>query len=296
MRGRLFGFVCVFLSAGAACAQAFPPEGGYSSNLQPARQRTSELAFASSVTTGEPVRQDVMVMYTQAALTKRGQAGIDSIIANSIAHANQYYATSGVNIVLNLVYSGLTTVTESTGMEPTLSRFEQDPSVRAIRDAYAADMAVILAENGDYCGWARAWVTSNGTVDAYAATSSGCSDGNKSFAHEIGHLQGLAHDRETDPNASPMYPYGYGYRVCASPGFRDVMSYPCTNGFSVARGSQFSTPLLTVNGYATGIDYTADPAHAADAARALNDSALAVAAFRVVPVPLPKPPTNVTVN
>jgi hypothetical protein len=74
-------------------------------------------------------------------------------------------------------------------------------------------------------------------------------------------------------------PYGRGYRVCARDGFRDVMAYPCP-GRDVVRLRLFSNPDREHRGVPTGIAHEIDPNHSADAARALNDTAAIVAAYR----------------
>ena len=50
----------------------------------------------------------------------------------------------------------------------------------------------------------------------------------------------------------PLYPYGYGHRVCRTDGtgFRDIMSYPCDGA---PRVLLFSTPYRTYNGWAAGV-------------------------------------------
>jgi hypothetical protein len=97
------------------------------------------------------------------------------------------------------------------------------------------------------------------------------------MAHEIGHLQGLDHDRANSNGSSGFYPYSYGYRMCTTGGFADLMAYSCSGATPLL---QFSNPNISYNGYPTGISYEANPTYAADAARSLNDSATRVAAYR----------------
>ncbi len=95
---------------------------------------------------------------------------------------------------------------------------------------------------------------------------------NQSLAHELGHQQGLMHDRDNSSGWSGVYPYSYGYRRCVSDGtgFRDVMSYSCTGA---PRVLEFSNPNVNWNGYAAGVSYEADPANSAENARSLNNTA-----------------------
>jgi hypothetical protein len=148
--------------------------------------------------------------------------------------------------------------------------------VRSLRDQLAADMVVLVSQDSDWCGYASLSIA-NGNADAYAVVYSSCLS-SQSLAHEVGHLQQVDHNRENGGNGG-AYPYGYGYRVCASNGFRDIMSYQCTST-SVPRILQFSNPIVSYNGYATGISYEASPSTSAETARALNNTATTVAAYR----------------
>ncbi len=152
--------------------------------------------------------------------------------------------------------------------------------MRSLRDSLAADMVVLVSENTDYCGYATLWYSYSGSStnwDAYAAVNSGCLS-NQVLAHEVGHMQQLDHNRE---NATGMaaYAYSYGYRLCSSGGFVDIMSYPCSTG--VPKINYFSNPNITYNGYPTGISYEANPGNSAETARTLNNTAAQVANYRV---------------
>jgi hypothetical protein len=217
----------------------------------------------------DTVSHDVLILYTQAALTKHGQIGIDKLVVRCINDANAAYSASGVRITLRLVDSGLSGVTEQTGgVLKTLTAFRQSPASINRRNSVKADFAVLLTvDSGSYAGAAR--LTTN---EAFAVVKTGAIGG-KTFTHEIGHLQGLAHNVE-NPSSAPVYPYGYGYRLCVEPmAFRDIMSFPCGNQVSAPRINQFGNPLITYNGYPTGTA-TSNPA------KALNDNALAVSRYR----------------
>jgi hypothetical protein len=217
----------------------------------------------------DTVSQDVLILYTQAALTKHGQTGIDRLVVRCINDANAAYRASGVHITLRLVDSGLSPVTEQVGgVLKTLTAFRLSAASINRRNSTKADFAVLLTvDAGSYAGAAR--LTAN---EAFAVVKTGAIGG-KTFTHEIGHLQGLAHNRE-NPSSAPAYPYGYGYRLCVEPqAFRDIMAFPCGGGVSAPRINQFGNPDVLHNGYPTG---TAQ----ANPAKALNDNALAVSRYR----------------
>jgi hypothetical protein len=131
---------------------------------------------------------------------------------------------------------------------------------------------------------------------AYGVVSSTCLS-NQSLAHEVGHVQGLMHDRTNAGSWTPVYPYAYGYRRCVSDGtgFRDVMSYSCSGA---PRVLNFSNPNVNYNGYATGVSYEMDAANSAENARALNNTAATVAAFRssTSAAAAPAAPSGLSIN
>jgi hypothetical protein len=69
--------------------------------------------------------------------------------------------------------------------------------------------------------------------------------GNLSYAHEVGHNEGLHHD-PANATGTPAYPYAYGYQ---DPGgaFRTVLSYG-----GAQRVPFFSSPNVSYNGLPTG--------------------------------------------
>ncbi len=256
---------------------------------------------------GTPVVQDLLVVYTAAASAAWGQATLEGMIESAVQSANQAYLNSQAAVALNVVGVQQVALAESgSGMQATLGALEQDAEVRALRDALAADMVVLVSQDSDWCGYAHLTITSTSTTingvttntsdaEAYAVAHSDCLS-NSTLAHEVGHLQGLDHNRE-DATGGGLYPYSFGYRACVAGGFLDIMSYPCP-ATSEPRILQFSNPSLYDNGYGTGIGYELDPAHAADAARSLNDSASMVAAYRVAAPALAAPaaPSNLAAS
>jgi hypothetical protein len=235
----------------------------------------------TTLATGTAVVHDVLVYYTPATAGALGTA-LDSNIQAAVQAANQAYLNSNVNLTLNVVGLRQSPVGESgSGMANTLNNFKQNSTVRTTRDQLAADMVLLVSQDSDWCGYANLTITSiNGVTntDAYGVVYSACLS-NQTLAHEVGHLQGLDHNRE-NTTGTREYPYSYGYRRCVTGGFLDIMSYACPS-ISVPRISNFSNPSVFYNGFATGVSYEASPTTAAESARSLNANATKVAAYRV---------------
>ena len=152
----------------------------------------------STLAAGDAVVQDLLVVYTAASAATWGQATLESMIQSAVQSANQAYLNSQANITLSIVGLQQVALTESSGMQATLSALQQNSEVRSLRDRLAADMVVLVSQNSDWCGYASLQVTntSSGTnTDAYAVAWSSCLS-SQTLAHEVGHLQGLDHNRE----------------------------------------------------------------------------------------------------
>jgi hypothetical protein len=242
----------------------------------------------STLAVSGAVVHDVLILYTAASASKWGQATLESMVQSAVQAANQAYQNSQAGVTLNVVGLQQSSITEGSGMAATVDRLKTNSTVRSMRDSLAADMVVLIAENTDYCGYATLWYSYTSTSsnwDAYAAVQSSCLS-SQTLAHEVGHLQQLDHNRENKTGLA-AYEYSYGYRLCTTGGFRDIMSYPCS--MSVTRINNFSNPNVAYNGYPTGISYEASPSTSADTARTLNNTAQLVASYRVGSTATPTP-------
>ena len=233
----------------------------------------AEAGTATTTATSATVH-DVLIYYTAAAATKWGQSTLESMVRSAVQSANLAYANSQARVALNIVGIQRSPVNEGSSMSATVNALKSNSTARAARDSLAADMVLVMSQNADVCGFATLWYSWSGSTtnwDAYGGVNSGCLS-TLALAHEAAHLQQLDHNKENAAGFAP-YPYSYGYRVCTSGGFRDIMSYPCST--SVPSVNFFSNPNLTYNGYPLG------NSQSADGVRSLNETAAKVAAYRV---------------
>ena len=259
-------------------AAAFPPDVDPMEPDQPAdlSGAVASSGVAAMAADGAP-QVDVMVVWTPAARTAVGgtSAAIESLVLSAVANANLAYTNSAANVRLRLVYSGELSFTEgniSTDLTAVASPNDgRADNVHSLRNQYGADIVTLIGS-----GYAAAGACGIGYIMQAASTSfasnafnvvdQSCAAGYLSYAHEVGHNQGIHHD-PGNASSAPAYPYAYGYQ---DPGniFRTVMAYG-----GATRVPYFSNPSVAYNSRPTGTS-------SQDNARALSNTATVVAAFR----------------
>ncbi len=240
---------------------------------------------------------DVMVIYTPAVRAAAGGVNaIEALIFAAVNATNQSFVNSEVETELRLVHMAETDYSESGNSGTDLSRITgvgngYMEEVHPLRDEYGADLVAMITESGTGCG--VAYLMQNLTTGfapwAFSVTRRFCAVGNLTFAHELGHNMGCAHDRDNAGGA--LFPYSYGYRWTTNAGQlrRSVMAYqPGT------RVPHFSNPDVLNGGTPTGIE----PPHPQSAHNALsiNNAAWTVANFRSSACPAPTNNTCSTVQ
>lgn len=225
---------------------------------------------------------DVMVLFTPEVISQLGSvSAVETRINQLISINNQAYIDSKMKMVLNLVHTEqiaasntdnniLDDITDGTGIFSGVS---------ALRENKGADLVVLFRAFDaahTFCG--QAWLLgekSTGTMPQYerdygysvvhnGSLPSGyyCTD--NTFAHEIGHNSGFAHDQE-HAGGPGLFSYSYGHD---DPGtFATIMSYDSPEV------SKFSNPSVNCNGSPCGI------ANSADNARSGNNIRHGLAAF-----------------
>jgi hypothetical protein len=221
---------------------------------------------------------DVLVVFSPGSLAQLGgQPQAIAFAQNAVDSSNQAFANSLMKARLRLAGVRFTSRADSGNSSTDLSWLRNDPEVAAWRNEVGADMVGMIAEFGNACGQGYLMGSPPGpgfAPNAFQVTARTCAIGNLSYAHEHGHNMGFQHNPEN--GSGPAFPYAFGHWVNGN--FRTVMSYsnPCTSG--CPRRPYFSNPNVSFNGAPTGV------ADQRDNARAGNDTAPIVAAFRVQPL------------
>lgn len=246
-------------------------------------------------------RIDIMIVYTPAARSAAGGLNAITALANSaVTSANNAYQASGIVTRLELVYLGEVDYEESGSFSTDLSRLRNRTDgvldeIHDIRDAVGADAVAMLNNSSGSCGigYLMTNLSTGFRSSAFTVSRYSCAVGNLTFAHEVGHNMGSAHDR--DNAGSALFSYSYGHRWAGTNGqtYRSVMAY--SPGSRVAR---FSSPLVNYVGAPTGVP--AGQSGAADNARSINQAAPTFANFTVsgdgVPPELLSEPADASIS
>jgi hypothetical protein len=211
----------------------------------------------------------VLVGYTPAV--KKAIGDVDGVIIGqlaqlAIANANASYQNSGVNIKLVAAPANpvLVNLTETGDIDAELATFASMQDVKNARAANHSNVAVLFVDDHSACGNSAQIYASKET--AFSVVYYECEyDGNYSFAHEIGHLQGARHNPEDDPQNTPIA-YCHGFMDPARKR-RTIMAYECPQGGCI-RQPQWSRPNDWGN------------ATTSNDARVLNETATYIASFR----------------
>ena len=250
----------------------------------------SPITSQDASTLPEMIQQDIMVVYTQDACdqaanqTNSDCSQLEADIVTTFAQMNQAYVNSDINVFSNLTSMRLLNYTETSSLPLTELRTIGDgilDEVHPWREEDGADLVHMIQKNSG-CGVAY---TPTREDLGFAVTAEACMLGNRTFAHETGHNQNALHDRKQHSGGT-VGGYNYGFRRCndnsdedqGAPYFRTVMAYSCSGA---PRVGIFSNPNRSdFAGVPQGIDPDVDPNKGAYNARRINETALAVSAYR----------------
>jgi hypothetical protein len=198
---------------------------------------------------------DVMIVYTDVARQAAGGANaMNAECQLALEVANGAYVNSEIDARLRLVYRGEVSYDENGALEDHLFRVAGTTDgymdeVHTIRDSYGADVVSLFVDDADgWCG--LAYCLPNTAARAFNVVRWDCAVGDFSFAHEVGHNQGCAHDVDNAGTGCNAYPYSYGWRFWGDDllRHRTIMAYaPGT------RIQYFSNPDVEFEGAPTGV-------------------------------------------
>src|SRR6185437_14947426 len=226
----------------------------------------SSHSASDAVKTAPPgaVTIDVMVAYTTGFVTELGSQSLAlTRIQNLVDTTNTAYTNSGVNQQIRLVNTVQVNYPDNTANQSALDDItgideKGNPvtipaslqGIAGLRVQYGADLVTLMRSFDDTTqgncgtGWLiggnQAPITQQSNVYGYNVVSDGTSNGyyclDTTFAHELGHNMGDAHDRADakDPDGTPLsgaYPYSYGYLGTGTggTGFSTIMAYGTTS-------------------------------------------------------------------
>jgi len=188
---------------------------------------------------------DVMVLYSKGL---RQQLGSRELMEAKIQHlidlANSSYDNSNIGARLRLVHSQEVDYDDTINQQDALDALTNNTGVfkgvEGLRDTYGADQVTLLRKylhSHDGCG--LAWLIKHNTPqDGYAVVRNGeIKNGHKtyycpdtSYAHELGHNMGCAHDRDhAHSQGKYSYSYGHWFQGTDDNWYRTIMSYACKN-------------------------------------------------------------------
>lgn len=218
---------------------------------------------------------DIMVLYTPQALDASGSTNaITNEIAFAVAQTNMAYNNSNVFHRLNLVFTGLASLSDpsaDTNSNTLLNNLQNTSdeildNIHNLRNKQGADLvSLIYEDNNLLSGCGRGFITEiadANTTDhfAFSVVKRSCASANLSFAHEVGHNLGAQHDRDNTSPRELDFNFGHIQPVPNNTDvlpWRTIMSYnsPCSEsaGYDCQRLLQFSNPEVTISGDATGV-------------------------------------------
>jgi len=222
---------------------------------------------------------DVMVVYTTEAMTAQGgTTAMQNAITAAVAATNQAYLNSSINQRIRLVHTAEVAYTETGNMNTDLSQVTNGnvANVHSLRNTYSADLVTFITNQAQagICGLGWLFQPSlnpNFAPYGFNVVKQSCLTGGRTFAHELGHNMGAAHDAANAGSAG-AYAYSYGYRDPEGR-FRDIMAYSNGCSYPCPTVSYFSNITRKLDGRPIGTT-------SANNALTLNNTAPAIAALR----------------
>ncbi len=225
--------------------------------LEPAKMpvaRTHASARPGSTRADSSASFDVMVAYSNQAAAAETLAALKARVAAGVADSNTAYVNSGINTRMRLVHLEPARYSDSGDVTTDLYRLTNTSDgymdqLPGIRDTFGADVMMLMVDSPLSGTIGVAWVNP-GADSAFGVMVRGWVGPSEVLPHEVGHIQGLAHDVATEPTVPSFYTYDYGRGyVDSTNGFSTIMSYAPSWAPIIP---YFSTLAKTYNGHALG--------------------------------------------
>jgi peptidyl-Asp metalloendopeptidase len=202
---------------------------------------------------------DLLVAYTRKAARHYYEIERD-VVELAIEEANHSFRLSGIgHIRLRLAHAFQTGYTERGAHFDHLWRMadkegEHMARIHALREAYRADVAILIVDDAKGCGLATR--IGADADEAFAVVHHGCAVSSYTLAHEVGHIMGARHE----------------LAYVSGTAWRDIMSYKdACDG--CPRLPVWSNPLVRIGGEPAGTTELNN-------ARIIAQNAWRVASFR----------------
>lgn len=203
---------------------------------------------------------DVMIFYTASArLEAGGVNAMDAACQLAVDVANQTYVASSITNQLTLIFRGELAYTEAGDLEIDRNRLTGTSDgfmdhVHPDRNYYGSDYVTLFVRHSDASGCGIAYCLPNGAAQGFCVVDWTCASSNFSFAHEIGHLQGCAHNHEDAGSGCNQNCYSFGHRFFGNSGsgWRTVMAYDNEDS-DFSRIGIWSNPDILFDGQPCGV-------------------------------------------
>ena len=250
-------------------------------------ERTAHAPSSPTVPTNHAMTDDgsevdVLVIYTaQARRRAGGHLAMLAEIDHDVAWTNEAYAVSDVVHRVHLVGAVETDYWQQGRFDDIGHLIGRDDGhmdeVHTLRDSLAADVVVLKTTDGGIAPMLTS-LKAFWSSFAFATAQVGSLT---TFAHELGHVMGVDHDRG-DSNGNLPFPYSHGYVLT---GIRHSEGYEYSTIMHAGGGNlpRFSNPRQRFRGVPLGVpgdEPTGRLDGPADAARSMRETRFFVANYR----------------
>ncbi len=201
----------------------------------------------------------ILVVYTSDAILGAGsEPALLTQIATAVTNMNVALTNSLIPMSVELGGTYLITELESGLARPDLDLIRNTgdgyaDEIHSLRNSLSADIVVVVTGHTDGASGLADGASASSPLDprrAFALVRQSDLTG-LTFAHEVGHVMGLDHDRlhAAHTVSDILYPYAFGYSFTGN----DSVAYGTVMSLVGARIPYFSNPSVQYAGQSTGV-------------------------------------------